>query len=620
MILPKEKLDIIETLDSNMVIQSCPGAGKTLLLTHYIKNLLKLNVPADRILVLMFGNKASREFSSRLNKTCPSSTVKVKTFHSYGYELYCQLSNVGYLQTPYVADNNDPQLRGWFRKELVEANKWSNNQQYQHISNAILDNFMNFYSIERNLEFSLPTIPNRDRYRVNELFMRAYSSIRGQIRSNGTIPLIELIATPCDIIKEQKDLIDNLSDRYDYILTDESQDMSLSDFKLVKLHLQNNTKLISVGDSDQCINEFRGANKNIFINIPNLLPNVVVKKLETSYRFSHHLTFLSKKVFGKQSTLPIIKSDIPFTNVTLDQELSFDSSHPIFADNDYSLADTCLILREHNAFPVYELTLLNQNKKYNLVNKLSFIHNKSIAMLLGYIFQIDQPKFKLLDFETQSVIMKNVLYTPYPQMMNEISQVLLRKMPALSYDMLSEYDANNKGFGEIPFMFTTIKRKFDENSLVSDVLLHLASFKIMDCFFNTTTAKFHQSALSQVRLLQFFTQTQMTVKRLIELVFRAQHDTYTKDNDSIKLSTVHEVKGLQFPQVIIGGLVEGIFPLIRNSGELSTAELEEEECLFFVAMTRAQKRLKILSPNSAEDRNCNIFIKKNSRFIERLQR
>jgi DNA helicase-2/ATP-dependent DNA helicase PcrA len=619
MILPKEKLDIIETIDSNMVIQSCPGAGKTLLLTHYIKNLLKLKVPADRILVLMFGNKASREFLFRLNKTCPSSTVKVKTFHSYGYELYCQLSNVGYLQPPYVADNNDPQLRGWFRKELVEANKWSNKQQYQHISNAILDNFMNFYSMERNLEFSIPNIPNRNDYRVNELFMRAYSSIRGQMNSNGIIPLIELIATPCDIIKEHKELIDNLSHRYDYILTDESQDMSLSDFNLVNLHLQNNTKLISVGDSDQCINEFRGANKNIFINIPNLLSNVLVKKLETSYRFSHHLTFLSKKVFVNKVISPIIKSDIPFTNVTLDQEISFDSNHPIIKDNNYSLADTCLILREHNAFPVYELTLLNQNMKYNLLSKKSFIHNKSVSMLLGYIFQISQPKFKLLDFETQSVIMKNVLYTPYPQMMNEISQVLLNKMPSISYDMLSEYDANNKGFGQIPFMFTTIKRKFDETSLVSDVILHLASFKIMDCFFNTSAAKSHQTALSQVRLLEFFTKTRMTVKRLIELVFKSQYDTYTKDIDSIKISTAHEVKGLEFNQVIIGGLLEGIFPLIRNSGDLSNAELEEEECLFFVAMTRARQRLKILSPNSSEGQNCNMFIKKNSRFIERLQ-
>jgi DNA helicase-2/ATP-dependent DNA helicase PcrA len=627
--LSSEKIAIIKTNQQNIKVESGPGAGKTTLLVNYIDQRLREGVDPSRILVLMFTNSTQKQFVGQLNKQ-GIKNIKVNTIHAYGYQLYSKLCQLNLLQSCHVGSINDIHIQRCYREILNSANELLVNSPYRHISKQLLENFYTFITLKRNQDFAISTngishftALNRIN---NPLFESAYSLLNKEQSDVGIIPINEVVAKPAEYFSKPSWLRDEIQGMYDYILVDEGQDLSEMDFAMINNHIGSNTKLVIAGDEKQSINEFRGANHNIFKNLDVLLPDVINTKLISSFRFSSGLSNLAFKLFGTSSNndgQSFVKEN---TYASIEIERYFDQRHPLIKNliSTKNLDESCLILREKNAFPVYELLLLDNDIDFNLGKNRPFVFHKPITMLLGYLLLASGRCITSLPFELQISIVKSLLYTPYPQAQPEISQWLLSKLPSVAYEMLTTLkkgENESSALGNVPLISEVIRKGFTAKSSVAQILNTLTGFKCMNPLFNTTTAILNQSSLSQVRLLDFFKKTNMSVERLFELVDKSLSN---KNNNGLKVMTMHEAKGAEFSSVYVGALYDGIMPLIRTESDKSESAIEAEKRLLYVAMTRAIDKLTLLCP--VENKVSHIqysesgtyFLTKTSRFIDIL--
>ena len=615
--ISKEKQDIISVNGHHIKVESGPGAGKSTLLTQFINERVLEGTHPDRILVLMFTKASQLDFSSKL-RDIQISNVKVKTIHSYGYSLINELYNFQMVQKHHVGSISDYHLNRWFRQILNQANSEFVNSKYHHINQQTIDGFYTFITLKRNLDFQIENISNFQTLErlSNPVYERAYQLFIQQRDEKGIVPINEVVAIPAEMFALNSHLSTNLKNRYDYLLVDEAQDLSEMDFAMINNHLGINTKIVMVGDSNQSINEFRGANCNIFQNLDKLLENVCVKQLRGSYRFSKGMSDLSRKLFNQEEIDPQFFTQ-KNTYASIEIERYYDNRNPLIKAlrPENKLTDNCLILREKNAFPLYELMLLDNDIPYNLHKNRSFVFHKPIAMLLGYLLVASDLCISMLPLDVQTAIVKGMLFTPYPQAQSEISYWLTGKIPSVAFEMITTLKAKreeNNAFGNIPVVANMIKSAFNNQSNVINILEAMLCYKCFDPLFNSNSAKLNQSGLSQVRLLEYFKSTGMTVERLFSLIIKS-----TKVNNKsnyLNIMTIHDTKGSEFKNVFIGALVDGIFPLIRTEEDKQKSSIDCEKRLFYVAMTRAIKRLTLLCPKE-DIPVSNDYVKNNITFV-----
>jgi|TARA_R110002060_G_scaffold36845_4_gene47864 DNA helicase-2/ATP-dependent DNA helicase PcrA len=627
--ISQEKQAIINVTNRHLKVESGPGSGKSTLLINFIKQRLGEGVDEERILVLMFSNAAKDKFSSQL-KNISVSNIQIKTLHSYGYQLYAQLCSSQKVKRAHVASMSDIYLQRWFRQVLKDANSKFANSKYHHINQQTLESFYTFVTLKRNVEFEIKGISHFSALErlTNPVFEKAYEMITEQKIDMGIIPINEIVAIPAEVFSINSVESRVLKDKYDYILIDESQDLSEIDFAMVRNHLGSNTKLIMVGDADQSINEFRGSNSNIFRNLDLILNDVLSFKLQGNYRFSEGLSSLAYKLFNYENKEPqhFVQEN---TYASIEIERYFDKRNPLVKalNEETLLLDNCLILREKNAFPLYELMLLDNNIPYYLNKSKSFVFHKPIAMLLGYLLLANKQCISVFPLNIQNSIVKGMLYTPYPQAQPEIAQWLTSRIPSITFEMLTTLKnstSENNALGNIPIVSDMIRNSFSPQSTVCSILEAMKSYKCFSPLLSSNAAILNQSGLSQIRLLEYFKSTQMTVERLFMLIVKSFNPSQNKE-DALQILTMHEAKGSEFLNVFIGGLNDGVMPLIRKEEDKSKSALEAEKRLLFVAMTRTIKKLTLLCPidetlakNSISMSNTSYMPYKTSRFISLL--
>lgn len=619
--ISQEKHELIKLSNTHLKIDSGPGAGKSSFLIHFIKQRLIEGVAAKRILVLMFTKYSKDQFSKRLVKN-EIKSIKVKTLHSYGFELFSELCDRNIIHKSHVAPISDLHIQRWYREALTHANSMFANRKYHHISNQTIESFYTYVTLKRNVYFKLNGISHFTALKriENQVFEKAYEIIMSQTVEKGIININELVAIPAEYYLNNVNVITNLKKKYDYILVDEAQDLSECDFAMCKNHIGHGTKLVMVGDENQSIHEYRGSNRNIFGNLDQLIDNVCSKRLRGSYRFSKDFSELSQKLFNNKFT-DVTTFSQKNTYASLEKERYFDERSPLIKalKNEPNLSENCLILREKNAFPLYELMLLDNDIPYNLNKNASFVFHKPVALLIGYLLVASKQCISTLPLNLQTTIIKSMLYTPYPQTQPEIAHWLMSRLPSDAFEVMTTLKSNthdNCALGNIPIISQMITSAFTPDSLVSDILTAMHGYKCFNPLFNSTSAILNHSALSQVRLFNFFKSNKMSVTRLFKLIIKStQQNIY--DLNGIQLITMHEAKGSQYKNVFLGGLVDGIIPLIRTEEDKSASAIEAEKRLFYVAITRTIKKLTLLCPVDNGNTTSNIPYT-TSRFIDLL--
>lgn len=574
-----------------LLILAGAGSGKTRVLTTKIAYLIKeYDVDARNILAITFTNKAAKEMKTRIEELIGKTSIQASTFHSFGVKILKEnCEKLGYKSNFIILDSDDSLTL--VKKILKDFNLDPKRFSPYMIRNKISSNKNELIMPDDYKKF----VYNEE----DDVVYKVYKKYQEILKQNNSLDFDDLLILPITLFKKNPDVLAYYQDRYRYIFIDEYQDTNYAQYLLTKMISAKYHNICVVGDNDQSIYAFRGANYKNILNFEKDYPDCKVVMLEQNYRSTKTILNAANSVIKnnkerKDKNLWSLKeSNEKITYYKAADET--DEVHYILKKvkelvaNGVSYQDMAILYRTNAQSRVFEQELLKQNIPYRIIGSFYFYSRKEIKDLLAYmrlvynpdddlslLRVINTPKRGIGNKTLRSLEEEASLYhTSLFQAINSgkelaFKELILTLQKDLEKMSLTEFVDN---ILEKTGMRRALK---EEKTLEADIRLeYLEEFK--------SVTKMFESRVGEVSLADF----------LLEISLVADSEEYKDDPNRLTLMTVHAVKGLEFSYVFLAGLEEGIFPH-RNSMD-TLAELEEERRLMYVAITRAKDKLFITS-------------------------
>lgn len=580
---------LVET-EGAVLVTAGAGSGKTRLLTHRIAYLLTKGISPYRILAITFTNKATREMSERVQKMCSDGDkIWISTFHSMCAKiLRMDIDKLGYSRsfTIYDEDDSEKVVKELLAQMSLPEDKWKKTVLF-HISNW------------KNSIISLSEYEDAMREVVDiKKIVKVMAAYEERLKKNNALDFDDLLIKTYTLFKECEDVRVKYAERFEYILVDEFQDTNTVQYELLKQLASIHGNLFVVGDEDQCIYSWRGANfKNIFL-FKKDFPDVKVFKLERNYRsssaildranklISHNRSRLEKKLWTDrpEGEMPVIYNAVD----ERDEALFVASTIERMIRQGAKASDFAVLMRLNALTRNLEEALLAYNIPHKIYGGFKFYERAEIKVLTSYLRLFVNPDddvafLRVVNFPKRGIgdgalsklskladgegLLKTVLSDRL-----EMDSALSKKLEKFkaTYQFLSELD--------LPL-----------NEFVSEVI---SKFEIREAFDKKTDEGFNK--LMNISSFEAGVQEFVRLNPEATLEGYLENITLTSDTDTIgeggyvTIATVHAVKGLEFKNVFIIGLEEGIFPISRSN---SAEDMEEERRLMYVAVTRAEERV-----------------------------
>ncbi len=588
----RQKEAVLHT-EGPLLIIAGAGSGKTRVLTTKIAYLIEeKKVPPYRILAITFTNKAAKEMKDRVVSLVGNiaNEIQISTFHSFGLKIVREnASLLGYDRNFVIMDTDDTQ--SIIKKILKEKNLDPKSYHPKAIKNKI--------SSCKN-EFISPD--DYERYAASEYektVLEVYRSYEKKLKQNNAVDFDDLLILPIKLFKEHPDTLQHYQERYQYILIDEYQDTNQAQYILSKMLSAKYRNICVVGDGDQSIYGFRGANYQNILNFERDYENAVSIKLEQNYRSTKTILDTANSVIKnnknrKEKELWSTKGDGEKVKYyrAYDER---DEAHFVaitakkLMEEGVDPKEISILYRTNAQSRVLEEELLKSSVPYKIVGGLSFYSRKEIKDLLAYL--------RLIHNSKDDISFLRVINTPK------------RGIGLKSIERLTE-EAEQKGLS----LFETInsgkelafKEMIERLQTVSEnVTLTELIDKVLDASGLKLELEQEKSLESEIRLEnleEFKSITKNFEEReglvsledfLFEVSLVTDKEEYSSDNNRISLMTVHSVKGLEFDHVFVVGLEEGIFPHMNSL--MDSSDVEEERRLCYVAITRAREELYLLN-------------------------
>lgn len=574
-----------------LLILAGAGSGKTRVLTTKIAYLIKeYDVDARNILAITFTNKAAKEMKTRIEELIGKTSIQASTFHSFGVKILKEnCEKLGYKSNFIILDSDDSLTL--VKKILKDFNLDPKRFSPYMIRNKISSNKNELIMPDDYKKF----VYNEE----DDVVYKVYKKYQEILKQNNSLDFDDLLILPIALFKKNPDVLAYYQDRYRYIFIDEYQDTNYAQYLLTKMISAKYHNICVVGDNDQSIYAFRGANYKNILNFEKDYPDCKVVMLEQNYRSTKTILNAANSVIKnnkerKDKNLWSLKeSNEKITYYKAADET--DEVHYILKKvkelvaSGVSYQDMAILYRTNAQSRVFEQELLKQNIPYRIIGNFYFYSRKEIKDLLAYmrlvynpdddlslLRVINTPKRGIGNKTLRSLEEEASLYhTSLFQAINSgkelaFKELILTLQKDLEKMSLTEFVDN---ILEKTGMRRALK---EEKTLEADIRLeYLEEFK--------SVTKMFESRVGEVSLADF----------LLEISLVADSEEYKDDPNRLTLMTVHAVKGLEFSYVFLAGLEEGIFPH-RNSMD-TLAELEEERRLMYVAITRAKDKLFITS-------------------------
>lgn len=574
-----------------LLILAGAGSGKTRVLTTKIAYLIKeYDVDARNILAITFTNKAAKEMKTRIEELIGKTSIQASTFHSFGVKILKEnCEKLGYKSNFIILDSDDSLTL--VKKILKDFNLDPKRFSPYMIRNKISSNKNELIMPDDYKKF----VYNEE----DDVVYKVYKKYQEILKQNNSLDFDDLLILPITLFKKNPDVLAYYQDRYRYIFIDEYQDTNYAQYLLTKMISAKYHNICVVGDNDQSIYAFRGANYKNILNFEKDYPDCKVVMLEQNYRSTKTILNAANSVIKnnkerKDKNLWSLKeSNEKITYYKAADET--DEVHYILKKvkelvaNGVSYQDMAILYRTNAQSRVFEQELLKQNIPYRIIGSFYFYSRKEIKDLLAYmrlvynpdddlslLRVINTPKRGIGNKTLRSLEEEASLYhTSLFQAINSgkelaFKELILTLQKDLEKMTLTEFVDN---ILEKTGMRRALK---EEKTLEADIRLeYLEEFK--------SVTKMFESRVGEISLADF----------LLEISLVADSEEYKDDPNRLTLMTVHAVKGLEFSYVFLAGLEEGIFPH-RNSMD-TLAELEEERRLMYVAITRAKDKLFITS-------------------------
>lgn len=579
-----------------LLVLAGAGSGKTKVLTTRIAYLInEKGVDPSRILAITFTNKAAKEMKDRVIKLIGNIgySMKISTFHSFGLSIlkeHCEL--LGYNKNFTIIDSDDSMTL--IKKIVKDLNLDSKIFNPKMIRNKISGAKNELMDPAEYVRFA-----NTD---MEEKVVSIYERYQKRLKLNNSFDFDDLLMLSIKLLKENPNVLKEYQERFKYVMVDEYQDTNQAQYVLTKMMSAKYKNICVVGDNDQSIYMFRGANYKNILNFEKDYKDTNVILLEENYRSTKNILSVANSIIKnnksrKDKTLWTNNEDglkIKYHRSSNEKDESFYVVSEIkkLLNNGVPLSEIAVLYRANAQSRNIEEVLLRDNIPYKVVGAFYFYNRKEIKDLIAYLKLIynhndDNSLTRIINVPKRGIGLKAIENLNTKAMLEEKSL----------YDSLSTQK-------ELEF-----KNLIDELCLKSETM---SLTELVECILNDSKMKeeleLEKTIESEVRLenLEEFKSITKSFEEskgvislgefLEEISLVSDVEEYKNNTNVVTLMTIHSAKGLEFDNVFLLGMEEGIFPHANclNDNE----EIEEERRLCYVAVTRAKKRLWLVNARS----------------------
>lgn len=592
----RQKEAVVNT-DGPMLILAGAGSGKTKVLTTKVAYLIEeKNIDPNNILAITFTNKAAKEMKERIFKLEGNSAfyIQISTFHSFGLKILkenCEL--LGYEKNFTILDSDDS--LSIIKKIMKELNIDANKYNPKAIKNVISNNKNEIidpkkYSLYVNTDF-------------DEIALEVYRKYEKSLKINNAVDFDDLLILPLKLFNNNPGVLQKYQEKYKYVFIDEYQDTNEPQYILSKMISAKYKNITVVGDADQAIFTWRGANYKNILNFENDYKDAKVVLLEENYRSTKTILNAANNVIKNNK---VRKEKNLWTQNEEGSKITYYKAFDEKDESNYVVneikklmekgvnpKDICVLYRANAQSRTVEEAFLTSNISYNIVGSYAFYNRKEIKDLIAYL--------KLIYNNKDDVSLLRVINYPKRGIGNKAIENLAIKSNVLDKSLYEVIDSGK----ELDFknMIEEIKKEESHLTLTEliDMVLDKSGMKKSLEDEKSIEADIRLENLEEFKSIAKAMEINEGIVSLEELLDKLAlvSDVSEQKNDNedkVTLMTMHAVKGLEYDYVFIVGVEEGLFP--HNNSLESNDELEEERRLCYVAITRAKKKLYLINARS----------------------
>lgn len=586
--LNEQQKKAVTHIDGPCLVIAGAGSGKTKVLTTRIAYLIEQGIKSSNILAITFTNKAAKEMKERLEKLVPDNYSFVGTFHSLGVRLIRENASLLGLDRNFSIIDSDDVLS--IIKKIIKDNGYDPKLATPSYIRNKISNIKNSMLTNDEIEhlFNIPQ---------DKIAASVYYEYQDILKKNNSVDFDDLLLLPVKLFTSHKDILEIYQDKFRYILIDEYQDTNEVQYKLSKLLAKKYKNIFIVGDPDQSIYRFRGANFHNILNFEKDYKNAKVIPLEENYRSTKYILDAANSVIKnnkerKEKNLWSSNGDGVKTKYIRayddknEIQLVIDEIKKLILEG-YKKSDIAILYRTNAQSRLVEEMFLKSNLPYRVVGSYYFYSRKEIKDLICYL--------RLILNNNDEISLRRVVNVPKRGIGDA---TLARLEKEAKEENTSIFQVISKG-KELEFKELILKLTEESNNLSLTELVDfiLDETKIRAEYENDKNL---ENELRLENLEEFKSITKTFEERtgsvsledfLEEISLIADITEHREDDDVVTLMTIHSAKGLEFAVVFLIGMEDGIFP--HQNSFVEEGGLEEERRLCYVGITRAKEKLYI---------------------------
>lgn len=589
--LNDKQKEAVMHVDGPCLVLAGAGSGKTKVLTERIVNLINNGVSPYNILAITFTNKAAREMRERVYNSIEEEANKIfiGTFHSLGLKIVRENASViGYSNNVTILDRDD--VNTLIKRFMKELNLDTEHYPVKSILNKI--------SFAKNEGLSPEEFDKFAKAPLDMAACKVYKMYESALKRSNSVDFDDLLILPLRIFKKDKSVLEKYQEHFKYILVDEYQDTNMVQYDMCKLLASKYRNLFVVGDMDQSIYSFRFANYMNVINFEKDNKDAKVIVLDENYRSTNNILNAANDVIknnkerkeknlwsskGNGDKIKYIRCDNELeeasTVVRLTKELLDKGEKP---------SEIAVLYRTNGQSRVFEEAFLKENIPFKIVGSYFFYNRKEIKDLISYMH--------LIYNNNDDASLERVINVPRRGIGSKTIE-RLRSEASISDKSMFEVVNSGKelGFKNLIIDLTNESKNTDLVGLV-DVILDKTGIRKELEEKNDLESEIRLENLNEFKSIALAFQEKgiFSLEEFLENIsLVSDKNEYKEVDDGINLMTLHSAKGLEFNDVFLVGMEEGIFP--HNRSFESESELEEERRLCYVGITRAKEHLWLMN-------------------------
>ena len=591
--LNERQKEAVITTEGPVLVIAGAGSGKTKVLTTRIAYLIEnKKVNSENILAITFTNKAAKEMKDRVSNILKRDIrrMHISTFHSFGVEILREYGYLVNIDKNFTILDSDDSLK--VIKIIIDDMNLNKTLSPKHVKEVI--------SSYKN-KLVLPEEAGKNTYTFEEKkIVDIYEKYNKKLYNSNSVDFDDLLLIPYLILDKYNAVLEEFQEKYKYILIDEYQDTNDAQYFLVKMLSVKYKNLFVVGDSDQSIYSFRGANYKNILNFTKDFPNAKVIKLEQNYRSTNNILSIANNVIKnniERSHKDLWSSlgdgeKVKFNQLnTEENEVNYVISEIKKISNQYDYDDIAIIYRTNAQSRLFEQLFINNVIPFKLVGSFGFFNKKEIKDLIAYLKLIDNPK--------DDISFLRIVNYPTRGIGNKTIENLQRKANLSNLSLYESIEEDDKKLILFKNLIEEIKDNYENISLKSLVERICQKTNLLETIKKDNDL---ESSIREENIKEFITyvdnyekENNSSLREFLEnlILFSDRENNNENEEKKVNLMTVHAVKGLEFKVVFVVGLEESLFPYQFSLENVQ--DIEEERRLYYVAVTRAKEKLYLLS-------------------------